>query len=351
MTITIRDVAQHAKVGVGTVSRVINRSAAVSTATRERVLASIRALDFHPNRSAQSLSHQKTKTIVVILPFFTFPFFVKILESIHRVTEAANYDLVIQNVDTPQKCAQHLQNVLQSRRFDGTILVSLQISDETVATFKNADLPVVLIDSYHAALPSAYINNRQGGFLATTHLLSLGHTHVAYLGDRQNSGWAFVANEQRLAGYQDALQMSGITLQTAYIYQSDRTAESVANGIQHWLTMELPPSAIFAYSDQIALLAIQALLAAGRRIPIDMSIVGFDDIELAQYANLSTIHQPIEEMGRWGAETLLAQLRGEYLHNPSSPTFPLIMISRQTTSVLQPLSLFKHLGGNVTHLN
>ncbi|HUN24581.1 MAG TPA: LacI family DNA-binding transcriptional regulator [Anaerolineales bacterium] len=331
--VTIRDVAKRAGVGVGTVSRVLNNSANVSAQTRLQVLAVIDELNFRPNPIAQRLPRQETLTIGVILPFFTFPFFVNILEGIHAEISEAGYDLLVMNVDSPEKSEQYFGKAVFGRRFDGVIVVTLPLSDQYVELFAKNDLPVVLVDSFHPQISAITVNNVVGGALATQHLIDKGHTKIAYIGDNQNDLFGFHTTQLRLHGYQQTLRDNGIAPNPNWIFQGNQGKGSGVQGANYLLSQDPTPTAIFAYSDTVALGVVEVAEERGLRYPNDFALIGFDDIEISQYIGLTTVRQPMQEMGKQGARQLI-----NLLAHPSDVKaieLPLQLVERKSTNFIR----------------
>jgi LacI family transcriptional regulator len=330
--VTIRDVAKRAGVGVGTVSRVLNNSANVSAQTRLQVLAVIDELNFRPNPIAQRLPRQETLTIGVILPFFTFPFFVNILEGIHSVISEAGYDLLVMNVDSPEKSERFFEKAIFGRRFDGVLVVTLLLSDQYVELFAKNDIPVVLVDSFHPQMSSITVNNIAGGCMAVQHLIDKGHRAIAYIGDNQNDLFGFHTTQLRFQGYEKALKQNGIPLNHHWVYQGNQGKGSGYEGAHYFWAQNPTPTAFFAYSDTVALGVLDAAEERGLRYPNDFAIIGFDDIEVSHYIGLTTVRQPMREMGRQGALKLVS-----LLSNPNvvqAIELPLQLVERKSTNLI-----------------
>ncbi len=327
---TIRDVARLAGVGVGTVSRVLNNHPSVREETRRKVLAAIEALDYRPNHSARRLSLRRTLTIGVIVPFITNPSVVERLRGITVGLEGSEYDLVIYNVESPQGKERYFQEMPFSERVDGLIIISLMPSDEDVERFRRAGIPVVLIDAVHSNLPHVAVDDIQGGRMAASHLIELGHRRIAFLGDPYPNPFGFTASYHRYLGYAQVLAQAGIPLRDRYVVtgeHSQRTAHLLAASL---FENDPPPTAVFAASDTQAIGVLAAARERGLRVPKDVSVVGYDDLEIATYLNLTTVHQPLFESGCEGAALLLAMLAGQEV--PLSKQLPLTLRVRGTTA-------------------
>jgi LacI family transcriptional regulator len=333
MTPTIYDVARHAGVGVGTVSRVLNDSPRVSEATRQKVLAAIEELDYHPSPIAQRLSLRKTFAIGVIAPFVTRPAFVGRLRGVEAALTESEYDLVLYNVETTDKRDACFRELPTSQRFDGLLIIALPPTDEDVAHFHQAGIPVVLIDAYHPALSCVVIDDVKGGYMATQHLIELGHTHIAYISDPLESPFRFTSSLHRYQGYREALDEAGIPFRPEYHRWAEHGEEQARDMARHLLELADPPTAIFAASDTQAMGVIQAARDADLRIPEALSVIGYDDIQAAKYMGLTTVHQLLFESGQRGVGLLLETLENPQTE-PVHEVLPIELILRGTTAPL-----------------
>jgi DNA-binding LacI/PurR family transcriptional regulator len=332
MSPTIYDVARQAEVGVGTVSRVLNDSPRVSEATRQKVLDAIEKLNYRPSPIAQRLSLRKTFTIGVITPFFTRPAFVERLRGVEAALTKSKYDLVLYNVETTDKRDACFHELPASQRFDGLLIIALHPTDEDVARFRQAGIPVVLlIDAYHSVLSCVVTDDVKGGYMATQHLVELGHTRIAYISDPLESPFGFTSSLHRYQGYRQALDEAGIPFRPEYHRWAEHGQEQARDMARYLLNLDEPPTAIFAASDTQAMGAIQAARDADLRIPEDLSLIGYDDIQAAEYMELTTVHQLLFESGQRGVRLLL-----ETLENPETEpvheVLPTELIVRGTTA-------------------
>lgn len=327
---TIKDVAQRAGVGVGTVSRVLNQSGPVSAATRSRVLTAIAELNFRPNHSGRQLATARTYTIGVIVPFLTRPFYVTVLRGIEAVLASTHYHLHIFNVETAEKRDYYFNELPYRGRIDGLIVLSLVLDDAHVTRLLSAGIPTLLLDTRHPALPALSIDNVAGARQAVEHLIAQGHTRIAYISGLAQPELNFRNNCERLSGYQAALQAHALQPRPEYVIMAGDGREMGLQMMEQLLALDEPPSALFAASDELALGAIQAAQRHGLRIPDDLAVIGYDDIELASLLGLSTVRQPMAEMGQQGVALLLQQL-AERLPEPVQLTLPVELVVRTTT--------------------
>ena len=327
---TIADVATQAGVGASTVSRVLN-GGQVSGRARAQVLAAMHDLGYRPSATARSLVTGSTQTLALVIPFFTHPSAVERMRGVLAAIDQTEYELVVCNVATPEQRDEYLGRRAPLDRADGLLVVSLAPRDDEVERFLRAEAPVVLLDTYHPRLPCLRTDDVAGGMLATRHLIELGHERVAFLGDRPERGLGFVSSERRRDGYRRALRDAGIPLRP----ELERHGPH-GRLVAHRLTRELlslpePPTAIFAASDTQALGVLEAAGVEGFRVPEDLSVVGFDDLEVAAYVGLTTVRQPLEESGRWAVERLLALL-GDADTEPREDRLELSLAVRRTAA-------------------
>jgi LacI family transcriptional regulator len=327
---TIADVAARAGVGMATVSRVLNRHRNVAEGTRERVLAAIGELNYRPSSVARNLSLRRTFVIGVVVPFFTNPSAVERLRGIVFGLEASSYDLALFDVESPDRERRAFDTFGRRDRADGLLVVSLVPPDEELVRLEAARIQCVLVDAPHPVLPSVLSDDVAGGALATRHLLDLGHRRIAFIGDNPRDRFRFHSSRERTEGYTRELVRAGVPTRVEYVREGTQSRH-VARGIaEELLRLPEPPTAIFAASDTQALGVLEAAQALGVRVPEELSVVGFDDVEAASYVGLTTVRQPLFESGRRGAELLLQALAGEALPTRSE-TLPLDLVVRRTT--------------------
>lgn len=308
MAVTIYDVAKQADVGVGTVSRVLNNHPQVSPDTRQRVLTVIQTLNYRPSPMAQRLSRRKTLAIGVIAVFFTRPSVVERLRGVEAFTATSEYDLIVYNVETPAKRDAIFRATADNRRVDGLLVISLTPADSDVARWREAGVPVVLVDTHHPALSRIVVDDVQGGYRAAQHLIELGHHRIAFVGDPIHTAFNFTSSRDRLVGMKQSLVEHGIPFCLAYHQTGEHGQDQARALTRQLLALAEPPTAIFAASDTQALGVMQAARELGRQVPEDLSVIGFDDIEIAEYLNLTTMHQPLFESGYRGIEVLLRSM-------------------------------------------
>ncbi|RMH02428.1 MAG: LacI family transcriptional regulator [Chloroflexi bacterium] len=332
-TVTIRDVARRAGVGIATVSRVLNNSPSVRESTRRKVLEAIEELNYSPNQAARRLSRGKTMSIGVIVPYFTNPSVVKRLQGIVSVINSSPYDLVLFDIEKVTRRDVFLRNVPRQKMVDGLLIISLTPTDEEAEQFLASGIPVVLIDAFHPRMNRVIVDNVAGGYKATKYLIELGHQKIAYVSD-------FLADpfntpvRDRFEGYKKALQEAGLIFRPEYHLQDKHGRLPAYKMGKQLLRMPDPPTAVFAYSDTQAIGIIEAATENGLSVPGDLSVIGFDDIESAEYLHLTTVHQSLFESGVEGSKLLLTQMQNPDAipTNPIEIKLPTELVIRKTTA-------------------
>ncbi|MBK7203907.1 LacI family DNA-binding transcriptional regulator [Candidatus Amarolinea dominans] len=331
--VTIYDVAHQAGVSIASVSRVLNSPESVNHATRARVLTAIDALGYMPKAEAVARARKSTQRIGVLAPFFTYPSFVQRLRGVAATLSTAAYELVIYNVDSSAHRDAYLASLPLTRRLDGIIVMALPFAESVAERLMQRlavnEMDVVLIEWSHAMFSSIVIDDAAGGRLAAEHLLTLGRRRLGFVGDSDLPDYAIHTSDRRLAGFREALTQAGQELPADYVALGPHGLETSYRQAQRLFDLPSPPDAIFAASDTQALGALKAARDRGLRVPHDVAIIGFDDLDLADYIGLTTVRQPLEQSGRIAAELLLARL-----DDPTRPnqkiTLPLTLVKRET---------------------
>lgn len=304
---TIKDVAARAGVSRQTVSRVINNKAEVSPETRERVLAVIEELGYRPNAAARSMVAGRTCTLGCIAPNLTDYTFACMIESAQEEARRLGYFLLTGSAPTERDVEPLLEELLR-RQIDGLMVINPRADERyrhLIPLVENG-LAVVYLGNSPCGEPvsSVRCDDREGGYQATHYLIGLGHTAIATIAGPSNEE----CTPDRLSGYQQALEEAGIPFDATLVASGDWSAASGFQAAQRLLDSGKPFSAIFAQNDQMAVGAIHALREAGREVPDDVSVIGFDDIPLASHfaPALTTLRQPMEESGQQAARLLIA---------------------------------------------
>lgn len=305
---TIKDVAALAGVSFTTVSHVINNTRPVNSETRKRVEEAIRATRYVPSAVARSLKHRTTRTIGVLVPTATNPYFAELARGIEDVCAAASYNVILCNSDdAPRKQRDYLR-VLMEKRVDGLIVSSAGPDNALLDALGESALPVVMVDRPTEGIlaDQVQIDHEEGAYLATRHLLELGHRRIACI-----SGPSTLSvTAGRLAGFHRALREAGVPEHAARVAEGDFTSPGGYRAARELLTTGETPTAIFASNDLMGIGALRAAAELGIAVPKELSIIGFDDIELSRYVYpaLSTVGQSIRQLGETTASTLLEHL-------------------------------------------
>jgi LacI family transcriptional regulator len=321
---TIYDVAELSGVSITTISRVMNAPNKVKKETRIKVFEAIDKLGFVPKAEARARALQQSGRIGVLTPFFTAPSFVQRLRGVAAALSESNYDLVIYTVDSSDHLQGYISSIPLTGNLDGLIIMSLPICDKDAQNISKHGLETVLIEYPHPKLNSIEINDEQGGRLAAEYLIRKGHTRIAFLGDtKPREEFAIHPASKRLVGFQQALQDAGIPLPKKYISYAPNTQEDSVKSTQYLLELAEPPTAIFAAADIQALSVIKVARGMGLSIPSNLAVIGFDDIDIAEYLDLTTIRQQLDESGKLAVEILLTRLADsnrqlQHVHIPLS---------------------------------
>lgn len=305
---TINDVAARAGVSRTTTSRVLNNHPRVDAATRRRVLQAIDELAYVPSPTARRLSLGRTWTIDLVASYLTRPQAIERLRGAESVIGETGFDIVIHNVESPERRERYLRGLPTANRTDGVLLVSLPPTSENLAALAAGPVPVVLIDVHGdiaAGFPAVRGDDVAGGALAARYLHTLGHRSVGFVADSFENPYGFTSSPDRYAGFTRALDGTGVHVEAALGAHGSRTARDLALRL---LTGPHPPTAIFAASDTQALGVLSAARDLGLAVPTDLTVVGYDDIAIAEPIGLTTIRQHLFESGRAGAELLLAEI-------------------------------------------
>lgn len=302
------DVARRAGVSQSTVSRVLNGFPHVKEATRERVLRAVRELQYQPDEVARSMATARTYSLGLVLANITNPFYAEVAQAIVDEARYKGYQVILYHTSDDPGVQKESIDTLLRRRVDGILIASARWNDPDVARLLDRGYALVLLNrrTQHEGVSWVLLNNQLGGYLATEHLVHLGHRRIGYIGGPTEISTA----RERFAGYKDALLHHDIPLDERIICTGTFGASHASTAVRDMLLARPIPTAIFAANDLLALAAMEALLERGYRIPEDISLVGFDDIDIAGHRaiQLTTVTQRKGEMGRKAVEILLNQL-------------------------------------------
>lgn len=331
MSHTIYDIAKKAGVSIATVSRVFNRSANVSEKTRKRVLKVAESVGYHPQGFAQGLASRKKNIIMAVVPVMSNYFFMQVLEGIQDTIANTDYELHIYNVRPNEERIIQVQRLLSRRWADGYLFISVHLQNSDWQKVYSEETPMILIDDAHPEYDYFRVNNFEGASKATEFFLKAGFTKIAMI----TAGMASIPATERLRGYRKSLQKADIGIDDSFIVTGDtmyRDGFNEQNGyeaMQKLLGLSDVPEAVVCASDIQAIGAIAAMKEQNLRLPI----LGYDDIALSRYLGLSTMRQPMKEMGRSASQAVLnkleegAQKRIQKMYIPE-------LVLRDTTEVI-----------------
>jgi LacI family transcriptional regulator len=311
--LTIIEIAKQAGVSRSTVSRVINDDPNVNVTTRQRVRTVMQKLNFQPNAAARGLAAGKTRILGLVIPMgvaalFSDPYFPQLIQGITAACNQHDYSTMLWLAE-PEYERRTIQQIVSAGMIDGLIVASALTDDAVVDAVRGRNLPFVLIGRHpiHADITYVDVDNRMSSRDAVLHLLRLGYKRVATISGPLN----MIGGMDRLAGYKDALRARGLIAEAQLIAEGDFSEEGGYRAMHELLPQS--PDAIFVASDSMALGAMRALREAGKRIPEDTALVGFDDMPFAARTDppLTTVRQPIHRAGFVAAETLMDMIQDE----------------------------------------
>jgi len=308
----MQDIAKIANVSTSTVSRTINNPESVQKETRDRVLEVIKKLNYKPNLIARQFRTREAKVILVIVPDIANMFFSKILRSIEQVASANGYKVLLCDTNNDIKKERAYIDLLEQKQADGVILLTAKLDKEELEEVAS-EFPVVLaceyLDDLH--VPMVFTDSVNSAKEITEHLIHLGHTKIAHITSHMNS----VLGTYRLEGFKAALTAHNLDINPDYIQQSDNTEVSGFDQMQTLLELETPPTAVFAFNDEMAIAAYRAIKEKGLKIPEDIAVVGFDNLEASTYVTpmLTTINQSRHKIGETATQLLLDLMQGRSL--------------------------------------
>lgn len=327
----IRAVSKLAGVSVATVSRALKRPELVSERTRKKVEEAAKEAGYKPNMMAVSFRSRKSFAILVLVPDFSNPFYSKVISGIQAAAKERGYNVLLGNTMGDETLERELANLMLTNQADGIIQLSARFplpSDE-----QNSMSPLPIVNCCECvednSMPTVSLDNRGAAKAMTEHLISLDHTRIgAVLGPPDSP-----ITEARLAGYHDALEGSGIKVDTVLQTGGDYTMASGVKAAEVFLSLNNPPSAIFCFNDEMAIGAISRIKQAGLRVPEDVSVAGFDNLEVSSYMDppLTTIRQPNRDFGKAAINMLCDVIEGDQIADRHQK-LSFELIPRQSTS-------------------
>jgi DNA-binding LacI/PurR family transcriptional regulator len=326
---SIKDIARLAQVSHSTVSRALQGSPLVNTKTAEKIRGIARDTGYRASAVARGLVTRKTRTIGIVVTTIADPFVAEVISGIEQSANDSGYSVFLAESNADPERETNVVRSFAERRVDGIIVTASRVGALYLPLLSEMMVPIVLVNNQHpgAFVHSVMIENAEASSVATDHLVSLGHRRIAYLGDQ----FGYESDIERRAGYREALRKAGIPHALELEVHGDGKPEAAMAAMQKLLAPPDPPTAVFCYNDMSALGALSAIRQHGLRVPEDISLVGFDDLFLASYTHprLTTVRQPMRQMGMLAIESLLKLMSG--LDSSNSIKVPAELIVREST--------------------
>ncbi|HEY0518518.1 MAG TPA: LacI family DNA-binding transcriptional regulator [Ilumatobacteraceae bacterium] len=331
---TMAEVAKHAGVGIGTVSRVLSGSPKVSDTTRIRVQSSADELGYNRPRKSLTEKGKGGRLVAVLVPFFDEKSAFQRIRGI--VSRLAPYGCaaVIHNVESPAQARSKLVELPHNLIFDGLIVISLPLVGDEGDRLVNARFPTALVDTSYPGLPSVCIDDRAGASLATKHLISLGHKRIAFVGEPPHNAFGFIAGARREEGFRSTMAEAGLHVPASLVRYGAYLHSAARQMATELLSLPDRPTAIVAASDVQAVGCLEAATQLGMNVPEELSVVGYDDIDLAAIMGLSTVRQPLIYSGERGADLVLEALSMRN-RQPNNEMLELELVIRSTTAAVK----------------
>jgi DNA-binding LacI/PurR family transcriptional regulator len=308
---TIYDVARLAGVSTATVSRALNGTGQIAASTRAVIEAAVEQLGYRPNTIARSLVTKSTQTIALLLPDITNPFYAALVSGIQQTALTHGWTMLLCTTESDAEREENYLRVLRAKQVDGALVDGLVLPSDRIARFVEDGFPIVCLDRDidSRSIPLVQVDNRLGGRIATQHLVDLGHRRIAHVTGAGELG----ISDERLAGYRDALADANLPLDFELVEEGHFTDEGGHDAARRLLDRHPELTAIFAANDLSALGVLNAVAETGRRVPDDVSVIGFDDLHLSAYTAppLTTVRQPAAEIATLATEILIGLTRGQ----------------------------------------
>jgi LacI family transcriptional regulator len=331
--IDIRGVASHAKVSIATVSRTINHVPTVDPALAARVWKAVAELNYFPNTQARALVSGKSRLLGLVVSEITNPFFPELIQEFEQVAVARGYEILIGSTNYEPKTMEVCARRMLERKVDGIAIMTFGVEEFMLDRITEEKIPVVFIDSGKKQYNTLSVDYRHGIHQGVQHLAVLGHRKIAFISGPLKL-WS--ANARRIA-FTECMRLAGLTLNPDWIIEGDHTLDGGRDAMQRLLAQPEHPSAILCSNDMTAIGVQHALFEANLKVPDDFSLVGFDDVHLAEYTipPLTTIRMSCKDLALAAVNSLLAQIQhdAEPTTLQAPPIVPTQLIVRQTTGL------------------
>ncbi|MDP4098769.1 LacI family transcriptional regulator [Paenibacillus sp. P96] len=333
MKATIYDIAREAGVSIATVSQVINGKGKISDKRRAEIMEIMERLNYQPSAIAAALTGKQTYTLGLLVPDISNPYFAELARAVEDRSRQLGYSVVICSTDNKDERVERYLNLLQQKKVDGMMIGTGISNSEILAPLLQQSIPVALVARHmpSLAIHTVVTDDRLGGALAAQHLLELGHTRVAVLSEPARVS----SSQERLRGFREVLEKAGHTLEAKQIREATAELNAAKAAVLELLGQSDQPTALFCCNDIQAIGALQAAKELNLRVPEELSVIGFDNTILASVTSppLTTIAQPIEELGRHAVDLLIEELKEERQPARNMVLKPELIVRGSTTKV------------------
>jgi LacI family transcriptional regulator, repressor for deo operon, udp, cdd, tsx, nupC, and nupG len=329
--IRIADVARLAGVSTATVSRVLSEPGKVRQKTHDLVMEAVRRSGYIPNSTAQKLRTRRTMNVLVVAPRLTNPVFAEILRGVDDELTRSGYGIIIGNLDNRREREARYVDLALSRQVDGVLLLTGYIPENGPRSMRESGLPIVAMCAAidDDKIPNVVVQDREASRKAVEHLRQLGHHKFGYISGTSSS----IIETERFGGFMEGIRAAGLGSDDFVRWEGTFVFSAGVAAAESFLSMKERPTGIFAACDESAIGFIKRVRAERIRVPQDVSVIGFDGIELADYSEptLTTFRQPLHELGRVGADVLMKLIRKEMKPADWNVRLPLTLLDRDTT--------------------
>jgi len=330
MNATIKDIARRLDISYATVSRALNDCYGVHPKTKEKILKMAHEMNYHPNAIARGLVSRRTETIGLVIPDITNPFFPEVARGIEDRAEEKGYSVFLCNTNWEQDREARYLSLLRKKQVDGVILAPVSDKSPLVNEQGESSIPLVFVSEARRGLGKSYvtIDNVQGGYIATKHLIQKGYKRISFFGAVEDE----LTSNERYQGFAAAMKEAGLKEMKKFVRFGDYRLNTGAKLIKGMIDKGDYPDAVFAVNDFFALSVIQGIRESGLSIPGDIAVIGFDDIPFASFPEiqLTTIAQPKYQMGRIAADILLEQINNKSVAEKKEIVLETELIERKT---------------------
>jgi len=331
MSPTIEEVAERSGFSTATVSRALRGLPNVAPSTRERVLQAAEELHYSIDPYASRLATGRTMTIGIVIPLVDQWFYNKVSIIAETVLNAHGYDVLRYSITSSETRKELIKQIATSRRVDGLIVVTIPLDADEEDLLHGAGFPVVTVEAGTESFPSVTCDNVAAAMTATRHLVNLGHERIAIISGLCDDPMRFPIPRARKKGYRRVLEENDIEFRPEFDVPGNFSYEGGAEAMTALLAVRQAPTAVFAFSDEMAIGAMKTIRDLGLRVPEDISVMGFDDHDVSRYVGLTTIHQPVAEYGDMAASLLLSAMGDDGMQGTSHRELSTRLVIRSTT--------------------